>query len=219
MPMSVRRHLGEADSKYETVKADEFQRMWSRIFGVMPHRAGIPVQARKMAEALGFRPVALAEQLMGIEASQAGIYLAAIARTIEAKGEPVKPPCALFSNGEVVVTVGKGEGSGGRNQEVALSAAREIAGSENIVIGSVDTDGTDGPGAQFADEATNMPCLAGGIVDGETVGQAEKAVIDLESELRHHDTSPALWKLNSGIVATPSISMLDLTVALIMGRK
>ena len=52
----------------------------------------------------------------------------------------------------------------------ALSAALRMAGSKDIVIVSVDTSGTDGPGIQFTKRSKDMPsCLAGGIVDGETV--------------------------------------------------
>lgn len=219
VPESVRRHLMAADPAYETVKREEFERTSFRIFGVMPHRAGIPPQVIARAKEMGLRPVVLAQQLHGIEASQAGIYLATVALNIEQTGQPLEPPCALFTNGEVVVTVGKEKGIGGRNQEVALSAARRIAGSRNIAIGSVDTDGTDGPGTQFSDGSVNIPCLAGGIVDGTTINEAARAGVDVVEELKHHNTTPALWKLRSGIVASPSISMLDLTVAVILGRS
>jgi glycerate-2-kinase len=144
--------------------------------------------------------------------------MAAIANTVERRGQPFEPPCALFSSGEMVVTVGQEKGIGGRDQEFALSAALRIAGSKNIVIASVDTDGTDGPGSQFSGHEADIPCLAGGIVDGQTVESAKNLGVDIVGELRRHNTSPALWKLNSGIVVTPNISLIDLTVALIMGR-
>jgi len=117
------------------------------------------------------------------------------------------------------VTVGKEKGIGGRNQEFVLSAALKIAGSENIVIGSVDTDGTDGPGTQFMDGLSEIPCLAGGIVDGQTAAQAKKLGIDLIGELKRHNTTVPLVKLNSGVVVSPNISLIDLTVGLILGRK
>jgi hydroxypyruvate reductase/glycerate 2-kinase len=119
----------------------------------------------------------------------------------------------------MVVTVGQEKGMGGRNQEFALSAALKIAGSGNIIIASVDTDGTDGPGSQFSNGSTDIPCLAGGIVDGQTVEAAKKLGMDIVEALKRHNTSPALWKLNNGVVATPNISLVDLTVALIMGRS
>ena len=221
IPSSVREFLEAADPQYESVKAEEFERWSCRIFGLIPgykYTAKFPA-AMKKAEELGFKPGVLTDELYGIEALQAGKYMAAICKTIERSGHPFEPPCALFTSGEIVVTVGKEKGIGGRNQEFVLSAAQEIAGSKNIVIGSVDTDGTDGPGIQFAEGGpANMPtCLAGGIIDGETMEEAKKAGIDVTGELKRHNTSPTLWALKSGVVATPSISLVDLTVALVMG--
>ena len=219
VPEAVRNHLEASDPKYETVKAEEFERMSFRIFGVMPGywQSGMLPPAMNRCRELGFRPVLLTDRMGHVEASQAGLYMATIARTIERSGQPFEPPCALFSHGEFVVTVGDESGIGGRNQEFALSAAPGIEGSENIVIGSVDTDGTDGPGDQFAERPVGIPCLAGGIVDGRTVELARRRGIDLAGALKRHDTTPALWALDSGIVATPNISLNDLSVALIIG--
>lgn len=221
VPEPVRKHLAKADPGQETLKAKDFAKMSFRIFGLMPgpRQSGkLPAAIRKAGE-LGFKAVMLADELIEIEASQAGIYMAAVAKTIERRGQPFQPPCALFSSGELVVTVGREKGVGGRNQEFALTAALKIAGSENIVMASVDTDGTDGPGFQFSDGVDGIPCLAGGIVDGQTVDLAGKRGVDIMEELKRHNTTSALWKLNSGIVATPNISLVDLTVALIMGES
>jgi glycerate-2-kinase len=217
----VRRHLEKAAPGQETVKAKEFGKMSFRIFGLMPGywQSGKVLPAMKKAEELGFKAALLADQLIEVEAGQAGIYMASIANTIARRSMPFEPPCALFSSGELVVTVGKERGIGGRNQEFALSAALKISGSENIVIASVDTDGTDGPGAQFADRYGEIPCLAGGIVDGQTVNEAKKLGVDLIEELKRHNTTSTLWKLNSGIVVTPNISLIDLTVALILRKN
>jgi glycerate-2-kinase len=221
VPTSVRKYIEKGDPGQETVKAADFEKMSFRIFGIMPGywQSGKLPAAMKKAEELGFRPFVLTDKLIEIEAGQAGVYLASIADTVEGRGMPFEPPCALFSSGELVVTVGKEKGIGGRNQEFVLSAALKISGSENIVIGSVDTDGTDGPGAQFMEGASEIPCLAGGIVDGQTVKEARKLGIDLIEELKRHNTTSPLWKLNSGVVATPNISLIDLTVALILGRS
>ena len=220
IPASVRKFLETADPRYETVKAEEFEKMSCRIFGVMPgfnQSAKLPPAVEKARE-LGFKPVILSDDMMAVEAAPAGRYMANITRTIERTGQPFEPPCALFSNGEMIVTVAKETGIGGRNQEFALSAALRIAGSQNIIIASVDTDGTDGPGTQFTNGPEGMPlCFAGGIVGGETVEEAKKAGVDIVAELKRHNTSPALWKLKNGIIARPNISLNDLTVALIIG--
>jgi len=213
-PASVRKHLEKADPRYETIKAKEFEKMSFRIFGVMPDRMGMVPTAKRKAEELGFKPIVLADWLQA-EASQAGLVVAAIARTIERTGQPFKPPCALFTSGELLVTVGKEKGIGGRNQEFALSAAQAIAGSRNIIIGAVDSDATDGPGTQFVKGYEDTPCLAGGIVDGETMQMANELGVNILDELRKHNATIALLKLKSGIVATQSISVGDLSVTLI----
>ncbi len=221
VPDSVRRFLERADPEYETVKAPEFENMHSRIFGLMPgfkKTAKLP-PAMKKAREMGFHPVILADNLTHVEATQAGQYVAAIARTIERIGQPIEPPCVLFGSGEMIVTVGKETGVGGRNQEFALSAAQGIAGSKNIVIASVDTDGTDGPGTQFVKNGGDLPCLAGGIVDGYTVEEAKKAGVDISGELKHHNSTPAVRQLDCGISATPNIGLLDFTVVLVLGRS
>ena len=43
--------------------------------------------------------------------------------------------------------------------------------------------------------------------------------ISIDEEMKRHNTSPVLWKLENGVMATPSISLVDLTVALVMGRN
>ena len=107
-----------------------------------------------------------------VEASHAGQVVATVAKTIEQEGMPFEPPVALFTAGELLVTVGQETGIGGRNQEYVLAAAQKIAGSERIVMGAVDTDGTDGPGAQYSPGMECIPTLTGGIVDGHTVREA-----------------------------------------------
>jgi glycerate 2-kinase len=219
-PAAVREFLLRADPQYETVKAEEFNRMapW-RVFGAMPQDSPDSFMNAAMAKArqLGFTPYLLTRDLFAMEASAAANYAASIAQEIEKHSKPFAPPCALFSGGEMVVTVGKSQGVGGRNQEYALAAARWIAGSPHIVAASVDTDGTDGPGFQFRGEKENdMPqCLAGGIVDGATWEAAQKAGLNPMEELKAHNTSPLLWKVGSGIAAAPGISLNDLTVVLV----
>ena len=216
-PEAVRAFLLKADPAQETVKADEYETFNYRIFGVMPyHMSGLSA-AQAKAQELGFKAHMLA-RLMHAEAREAGRVMAWIARNIEQYGEPFEPPCVLLSGGELLVTVGDEKGIGGRNQEFVLSAALDIAGSENILVGSVDTDGTDGPGTQFWRGDELLPCLAGGIADGSTVARAEELGIDLFDVLKRHDTTPALWKLGDGIVAQHNISLNDIRVVMVLGR-
>jgi glycerate 2-kinase len=218
MPEAVRTHLERADPSQETVRADEFRRTRFRIFGVLPRRVGLLHGARERAVALGLSAHPLATWLQA-EAKQAGFVLADIAKTVASKGLPFEPPCVLLTAGELLVTVGKAGGMGGRNQEFALAAALRIAGSANIVVAAVDSDGTDGPGGNLTSDGEVIHCLAGAVVDGWTVQEACVAGVDIHEALRRHDTSPILWRLDSGIHATPSVSMTDLGVFLILGRE
>jgi glycerate-2-kinase len=215
VPASVRAHLERADPAQETVKADEFERADFRVYGVLSRLRQVVPAAMAKARELGFAPFRMSRWLHA-EASQAGRVMACIAKCVQDDGAPFEPPCALFTSGELLVTVGQETGVGGRNQEYALGAAFEIDGTDQIVMGGVDTDGTDGPGGEFG--VKGVCCLAGGIVDGQTVAQAKAAGVDLWDAMGHHNTSQALCKLDSGIVATPNIALGDLGVTLILGR-
>jgi glycerate 2-kinase len=218
VPERVRRHLLRADPAQETVKGDEYEQGRFRIYGVMPVKLGpIPVGKAKAAE-LGYTPYTLAQPLRA-EAREAAAVIGSIAKTVESQGAPIEPPCALFTSGELLVTVGKETGIGGRNQEYTLAAALQIAGSENILFGAIDTDGTDGPGAQFAPDDPGIPTLTGGIVDGQTAAEAKAAGVDIWAELARHNTTPALWKLDSGVWASQNISVGDMGVVLVRGRS
>jgi len=213
-PEAARRYLLTAGPERETVKCAEFEQWNHRIYGVMPKELGVLAAAAAKAAELGYTPHILSRFLQA-EASQAGYTIADIAKTVERDGTPFEPPCALLSSGELLVTVGTERGVGGRNQEFALAAARRIRGSAGIVVGAVDTDGTDGPGGQFWAGERAVPCLGGGLVDGQTALEAEAAGIDLHAALSHHDTSAALWALNCGVHISQNISLGDLDVMLI----
>jgi len=218
-PPAIKWHLERADPRYETVKANRFSCMSPyRIFGIMPEHLGMMPTAQKKAAALGFEPHRLTHDLRA-EASQAGVVLSSIALNVEKTGQPFEPPCALFSAGELVVTVGAEKGVGGRNQEFALAAALTIAGSENIVVGAVDSDGSDGPSTQFIEGGESCPTLAGGIVDGMTAARAESRGVDIHRALGLHDATPALCRIGEGVIATPNISMNDLDVILVSSRS
>jgi glycerate-2-kinase len=219
VPASVREHLLRADPAQETVKVDEFERMRSRIFGLMPDHLGALPTAVKTAQELGFTPHILYNSLtMKGEASQVGAVIASIARQIESSGQPFQPPVALLGRTEMIVTVGKESGMGGRNQEYALAAGSFIDGSDQIIMGSVDTDGTDGPGKQFVRGNDDIPVLNGAVVDGSTASRARELGFDMFEALKRHNTSPLLFRLGDGVIATQNISMNDLSVTLILGK-
>lgn len=131
---------------------------------------------------LGYTPLILSTSVDG-EAKEVGRMLASFAREIATGmlgGYKLEAPCALIAGGETVVRL-QGKGKGGRNQEVALSAAIGIEGLDNVVVFSVGSDGTDGP-----TEA------AGGMVDGGTLGRILEKGIPAEVYLDQNDSYHAL---------------------------
>ena len=210
-PKSILDVIYKADPARATVKYDEYMGTNSRFFGIMPDDGGMKA-ARDKAIELGYNTHVLTRTLI-TEAKSAAQMTAAIALNISERGEPLDPPAALVTTGELLVTVGKASGVGGRNQEFCLSAAMRIKGSEKIVIGSVDTDGTDGPGGLNLEGAPE--CLGGGIVDGYTAIEADEKGVDIFEYLKDHAASEPLWKLGSGLEIKRGISTNDITVTLI----
>src|SRR5512146_2889835 len=84
--------------------------------------------------------------------------------------------CCLLWGGETTVTV-RGNGKGGRNQEMALAFALEIDGMSGIAMLSAGTDGTDGP-----------TDAAGAMVDGSTAAQARRTGIEPVDYLEDNDS-------------------------------
>lgn len=145
--------------------------------------------AAHTAKSLGYTPFILSTTLE-CEAKEAGYFLSSIAREI-ARGNEVgiKPPCAIIAGGETTVKV-RGKGLGGRNQELALAAAKGIAGMKDILIFSIGSDGTDGP-----------TDAAGGIVDGNTLDRLQEKGLDIDKILDNNDSYHGLEAVG-GLIKT-----------------
>ncbi|MBR5140714.1 MAG: DUF4147 domain-containing protein [Clostridia bacterium] len=137
--------------------------------------------ARKKAEELGYRTEIVTDSMTD-EARLVGQLMGKRAADMS---YDVKEPTCLIYGGETVVRL-KGKGLGGRNQELALSAAKYISGIDNVAVFSVGSDGTDGP-----TEA------AGGYSDGKTYG----LIPDYEQYLENNDSYHAL-ALSDGLIIT-----------------
>lgn len=211
-PESIKKHLLSGGPHNENMSVEEFESLDQRFFGLIFKDATVYPAVREKAAEYGL-PCLMLSEFEEAEASEAGRVDAAIALTAERMNEPIKTPVVLLSSGENVVTVGKETGIGGRNQEYCSAAALKISGSKRIVVGAVDTDGTDGPGGFSYPGAPE--CLAGAIVDGYTAEEAKAAGIDLRAGIKTHGTSEPMWRLHSGVSAEAGISALDLRVILI----
>ena len=90
--------------------------------------------------------------------------------------EALQPGESHVYAGETTVTV-KGDGRGGRNQELALAAAIALDGREGLTLLSIGTDGIDG-----------MSDAAGAFADGSSVAEAARTGMDAGESLANNDS-------------------------------
>jgi hydroxypyruvate reductase len=97
--------------------------------------------AAQKADEFGYNSLILSTYMRG-EAKEVAKSIVSICEEITNSANPVEPPAAIVSGGELTVTV-SGGGEGGPNLEFA-TASRLHGECKEIVVASVDTDGFDG---------------------------------------------------------------------------
>jgi glycerate 2-kinase len=106
---------------------------------------------------------------------------------------PFDVPVCVVSSGETTVHV-TGSGIGGRNQELALAAAADLAAfGSNAALASVGTDGIDGP-----------TDAAGAFVDDGTVERARRLGLDPAAFLAANDSNRLFEALGDLFVTGPT---------------
>ncbi|NLG74134.1 MAG: glycerate kinase [Chloroflexi bacterium] len=175
-PAPILNHLeqGRLGLIEETPKPGDpvFQLVHNQIIG--SNRLAAQAAIKQAAEE-GFQPLLLTTYLQG-EARQAGRFLSSILRQAAVSGQPVPRPGCIVAGGETTVTL-RGGGLGGRNQELALAAAGELAGLKNVALVTLATDGGDGP-----------TDAAGAVVTGETLHRARQLELNPADFLRRNDS-------------------------------
>lgn len=151
------------------------------------------------AAELGYECLFLSDCLDG-EASDTGRWMAGELKKHAGSGKKI----ALLAGGETVVHL-KGNGLGGRNQELALAAAQILDGIPNTALISVGSDGTDGP-----------TDAAGGYADGDTARELAARGMDIALYLENNDAYHALGTVGNLIFTGPTgTNVNDVTVGLI----
>jgi hydroxypyruvate reductase len=155
---------------------------------VETHIVGSNQDALRAAEealtAQGFEVTGTVEEVTG-EAREVGQRLAEEVRSLRT-GQ------AVLYGGETTVTV-TGGGSGGRNQEVALSAALSLEGADGVRVMTFATDGVDGP-----------TDAAGAVISGHTVERIRQAGTDPQKALQDNDSHTALAAADALIRTGPT---------------
>lgn len=160
----------------------------SRVQNLVVGSNGLAVAAaNQKAVDLGYNTLVLSTRIEG-EAREVAYVYAGIAKEIVTSGQPIEAPACVIAGGETTVLV-RGDGKGGRNQEIPLSGAIQLAGWDNVVLFSGGTDGTDGP-----------TDAAGAIADGQTVARAEEMGISALAHLKNNDSYHFFKPLNDLII-------------------
>ena len=202
-PQSVKTRLerGMNGEVPETPKPGDvvFQRVHNIIIGGC---SGACNAAFSRLKRLGYNTIYLTHRLEG-EARYVGQTLARF--ILDVKCGKTKRPVAMVLGGETTVTV-KGKGVGGRNQELALSAAIELNGLKGCACLAIGTDGFDGP-----------TDAAGAITDYRTLEEGRKVGYDARAFLENNDSYTFLKGTSCLIFTGPTgTNVGDL---IILGRR
>ncbi len=154
-------------------------------------------------EKLGYRAIFLTDTLSA-EAKEVGTFLGNIARAHMNDKQDI----AFICGGETVVHV-NGNGKGGRNTELILSACIAIKGIDNVAIFSLGSDGTDG-----------VTDAAGGIVTGQTYYKIAATGKSVEQYLKNNDSYTALKLANALIKTGPTgTNVNDVAIVLVKAKR
>lgn len=172
---SVAEYLAES---HETPKPgnEAFEKLMNLVVGGGRLTA---TAAAEKARALGYEPLLLSTYLTGDARDVAGLHAAVVKEVLES-ANPLSPPCAIITGGEATVVV-RGKGTGGPNQEFALSLALELENVERWAALALDTDGNDG--------STDA---AGAWADGTTTNRIREGGVDPVKALDENDSYHAL---------------------------
>jgi len=140
----------------------------------------------------GYNSVILSHSVEG-EAREVGKVLAAVMKSVALHGVPTRRPVLILAGGETTVTV-RGNGVGGRNQELCLSIAVSLSRSGaykaigDFVAMCIGSDGIDG-----------VSPAAGAIVDKELFELADALGEDMETYLDNNDSYTFFSKLGKAV--------------------
>lgn len=163
--------------------------------------------ASDAAASLGYETVLLTSRLTG-EAREAAGFLASVIAEVRTHEHPVGAPACILCGGETTVTI-RGNGRGGRNQELALAMVEEMGRHPELYSGtaflSAATDGTDGP-----------TDAAGGFASPGIARRAEEAGLDSSRFLAENDSYRFFDSIGELLRTGPTnTNVCDIQVALV----
>ncbi len=144
--------------------------------------------ALEQARQEGFQAEVIRSGMQG-EAGEVGRELVEALKTAESR---LERPFCLLAGGETTVTL-RGDGRGGRNQELALGAVESLRGMEDVMLISLATDGEDGP-----------TDAAGAVAAGDSARRAESLGMAAPDYLSRNDAYAFFARLDDLVKTGPS---------------
>jgi hydroxypyruvate reductase len=210
VPESIRAHLerGAAGHIPDTPKPGNplFERVTNVVIG---DNASAGRAAVAEATRLGFHSALLTTFVQG-EAREIGKVAVGLAQGIACGQSDFTLPTCLVLGGETTVTM-RGQGKGGRNQELALAAAialdsYKLPTEAEVAIVSLATDGNDGP-----------TDAAGGIATADTVARGRALGLDARAALAANDSYHYLAALGDLIITGPTNTNVNDLITVFVG--
>jgi glycerate 2-kinase len=202
--LGVRAHIekGLAGEVEETPKDES-----SQIDHIVIGSNGKALQrAKKMASSLDMTARIMTSRLRG-EVREVAKVIVAIGEEIAVTLNPAEMPVCLLFGGEPTVTV-KGDGKGGRNQEMCLAAIKEMGNRPDMIFLSAGTDGIDGNSD-----------AAGAVVDCDSYKRVEYLGLNIDNYLKRNDSNGLLKQTGDLITTGPTgTNVMDIMILIIGGN-
>ena len=160
-------------------------------------------EAEKRASELGYSTLILTSSIIG-EAKEIGKVFASIAKEERLRNTPTPLPACILAGGETTVTM-RGNGKGGRCQEMALSFGIEASGIKDMLFLPAATDGNDG--------TSNA---AGAFADGSTFTDGKDIGLDARIFLKENNSYSYFKEIGDLLVTGPTgTNVMDIYILLI----
>lgn len=203
-PQSVLAHYarGVRGEVADTPKQDD--PLFARVTNVVIADNQIACKAAaNAARQRGYAVNLLSTEMQG-EAREIGAELAGLGKgTTNDERRTANEKICWLGGGEPTVKL-RGQGKGGRAQELVLAAALAMAGDNEVVVLSAGTDGTDGP-----------TDAAGALADNRTVARARALGLDAQAYLENNDSYHFFAALEDLVITGPTnTNVNDLMIVL-----
>ncbi|MSQ09871.1 MAG: DUF4147 domain-containing protein [Dehalococcoidia bacterium] len=160
--------------------------------------------AAKAAREAGYRRVTVLTDELAGEAATAARHFG---QALRYHARAYRGPQVVLAAGETTVTV-RGNGQGGRNQEMAAALIDEVAGMPGCAVACIATDGQD-----------FVPGAGGALVDGETAALAAELGVDVAGLRADNDTHRLHRALGTLVEADATgTNVCDLVIA-VLGER